>query len=103
MRGHNANSIGVSLFGGHGSAADDHFADHFTSQQDKALRDLIKSLQMQYPTITKVSGHNQYSAKACPGFIVAEWLREVDDKPKLVPAKSGGFLEWLIKLFGGSK
>lgn len=73
VQGHNTGTIGVSLFGGHGSAVSDKFADHFTPAQDTALRKLIADLRKQYPGISKVSGHNQYAAKACPGFNVAKW------------------------------
>lgn len=72
--GHNAGTIGVSLFGGHGAAATDQFVDHFTPAQDAALRALIDRLQTRFPAIRKVTGHNEYAAKACPGFAVAEWL-----------------------------
>jgi N-acetylmuramoyl-L-alanine amidase len=71
--GFNTNSIGIMLFGGHGSAADDRFEDHFTPEQDKALRELIDELLAKYPSIKGVSGHNQYAPKACPGFNVPLW------------------------------
>lgn len=70
---HNTGTIGVSLFGGFGSAATDEFSDNFTTGQDKALRALIKDLSAMYK-ITKVSGHNEYAAKACPGFSVPKWF-----------------------------
>jgi N-acetylmuramoyl-L-alanine amidase len=83
VAGHNTGTIGISLFGGHGSSADDAFDDNFTQAQDRALRDLIASLRKQFPTIRKVTGHNEYAAKACPGFRVADWL---DDAPMSSPA-----------------
>ena len=73
VRGRNANSIGISLFGGHGSASTDFFEDHFTPEQDEALRFLIEDLEQDFD-IDLVTGHNEYSAKACPGFTVGEWL-----------------------------
>lgn len=83
-QGHNTGTIGISLFGGHGSSATDAFAEHFTPQQDKALRDLIEHLKTNYPTITKVSGHNEYAAKACPGFNVPKWYGEQSTaKPRM--------------------
>ena len=74
VRGRNRTSIGVCLIGGHGSSQTDAFADHFTPEQDTALRALIEQLQDQHPSIRMVTGHSTYSAKACPGFQVARWL-----------------------------
>jgi len=73
--GHNANSIGVCLIGGHASSATDAFDVNYTSAQDQALRVLISELKIRFPGIVKVSGHNDYTkAKACPGFNVKRWL-----------------------------
>ena len=72
--GHNAGTIGISLFGGHGSDANDAFIEHFTPQQDQALRRLIEGIETK-TQIMKISGHNEYAAKACPGFNVSKWLR----------------------------
>lgn len=66
-RGHNKGTIGVALFGGHGSSADDDFNDHFTQAQHDALEQLIADLKSDYE-ITRISGHNDYANKACPGF-----------------------------------
>lgn len=83
VQGHNTGTIGVSLFGGHGSAETDKFADHFTPAQDAALRKLLADLRKTYPAIAKVTGHNQYAAKACPGFKVEKWYAA---KPLTRPA-----------------
>ena len=91
----NTGKIGVVLFGGHGSAATDGFAEHYTPAQDQALRDLLAQLRRRFPAITKISGHNEYAAKACPGFTVAHWLVEpgppvrpdVEPAPKPRPTK----------------
>jgi N-acetylmuramoyl-L-alanine amidase len=82
VKGHNTGTIGICLIGGHGSSANDDFFDHFTGAQDRALRDLIRQLQSDHPTITKVTGHNEYAAKACPGFRVAPWLNRQPTKTK---------------------
>jgi len=74
-QGHNTGTIGVSLFGGFGSAATDKFSDNFTPEQDKALRALIAKLCNTYK-VTKVSGHNEYASKACPGFNVMKWFKK---------------------------
>jgi N-acetylmuramoyl-L-alanine amidase len=72
-KSHNANSVGICLIGGKGGTANDDFSDNFTQAQANALRKLIADLRAEYPTITKVSGHNQYSSKACPCFSVPAW------------------------------
>ena len=73
VRGHNTNSIAIMLFGGHGSSAADSFEQHYTPEQDKALREEIARLKEEHPAITKISGHNEYDNKACPGFNVTRW------------------------------
>ncbi len=71
-KGHNKRSIGIALFGGHGGSENDLFSDHFTPEQERALRGLIERLGSRFGDL-KVSGHNQYAAKACPCFSVPEW------------------------------
>jgi len=73
VSGHNRGTIGVSLLGGFGSSEDDDFSDNFTMSQDTALRALIADIQSR-TLIKKISGHNNYAAKACPGFNVNDWL-----------------------------
>ena len=72
-KGQNANSIGISLVGGQGGTANDKFEDNFTQAQANALRTLIAGLKREYPSIEKISGHNQYAAKACPCFNAPAW------------------------------
>jgi N-acetylmuramoyl-L-alanine amidase len=70
----NERAAGICLIGGHGASTNDAFEDHYTSEQDVALRQLIAELRAKYPSIKRVSGHNEYANKACPGFNVARWL-----------------------------
>lgn len=72
VRGRNAASIGVSLFGGHGSSERDQFGDNFTEAQEASLRGLISTLKGKYGDVA-ISGHNQWASKACPGFHVPSW------------------------------
>lgn len=75
--GHNAGVAHVSLLGGHGSAATDPFSRNYTDKQMEALREVYKEIAS-LTNITKVSGHNQYAAKACPGFTVdQEFIEEL--------------------------
>lgn len=73
VSGHNSGTIGICLVGGFGSNEKDAFGKHFTNEQDAALRRLIADIRKR-TEIRKVSGHNEYAAKACPGFEVRGWL-----------------------------
>ena len=84
VKGHNTGTVGVALFGGLGGSAGDSFADHFTQEQEDALRGLIADLQVEHTGIRKISGHNQYAAKACPCFSVPAWLKAAP-APKMKP------------------
>lgn len=70
----NQRAVGICLIGGHGAATADAFEDHYTPEQNAALRQLIAELRLKYPTIARITGHNEYANKACPGFSVARWL-----------------------------
>jgi len=93
--GHNDRSIGICLIGGQGAKATDQFADHFTPEQDKALRFLLKDLQKRFGKM-KVTGHNRYSRKGCPGFSVPEWLGRDETVSGFM-----AFLEWLVGWLAG--
>jgi N-acetyl-anhydromuramyl-L-alanine amidase AmpD len=67
VEGHNRGTIGICLLGGYGASADDPFEKSFTMTQAHAVIRLIGEI-MAGTTIRKVSGHNDYAAKACPGF-----------------------------------
>lgn len=100
VKGHNTGTIGVSLFGGHGSSETDDFAEHFTPQQERALLDLLAELGDRYG-IEKITGHNQYAAKACPGFSVPQWLKSGPSPQPVAPAPTkapSGLLAALLRL-----
>ena len=80
VEGHNRRVIHVCLIGGHGSAGTDRFKTHFTSEQDRVLRELIARISARTP-IRRVSGHNEWAAKACPGFNVPAWLAATKGSP----------------------
>ena len=52
------------------------FDDFYTREQRVALRDYLLELGKLAGVRLKVTGHNQYAAKLCPGFVVEsdEWL-----------------------------
>lgn len=92
VRGHNSGTIGICLLGGHGSSESDAFFDHFTEEQDNSLRNLIADLQETFGDI-KISGHNQYAAKACPGFHVPTWY---NSSPKTGEEDEQSRLRWRL-------
>ncbi len=69
VEGHNRGTIGICLIGGYGANADDQFESNFTPAQAAAVMRLIGEIKRR-TAIQKVSGHNDYAAKACPGFQV---------------------------------
>jgi N-acetyl-anhydromuramyl-L-alanine amidase AmpD len=82
VKGHNTGSIGIALFGGHGAAESDRFADNFTPEQADALETLLDHLREEF-NVRTISGHNEYAAKACPGFRVRDWLDSRKPAPSL--------------------
>ncbi|RMD50929.1 N-acetylmuramoyl-L-alanine amidase [Candidatus Parcubacteria bacterium] len=82
-KGHNKYTVGVCLLGGYESKKTDPFLKNFTRAQDSALRELLDDLKKQIKKPVKISGHNQYANKECPGFIVSEWLIAPPKKPLL--------------------
>ncbi len=71
-RGHNRTSVGICLVGGldaYGTPA-----ANYTAPQLTTLRELIRTLQVAYPT-AELLGHRDLPgvAKACPCFDVAHW------------------------------
>lgn len=76
-KGHNTETIGICYIGGvteDGKTA----KDTRTSEQKTALESLCKRLATNYPSISKISGHNEYAVKACPSFDVqADLLGEL--------------------------
>ena len=69
VSGHNTGTLGVVYVGGierDGATP----KDTRTPAQRRALIDLVSALIDKYPAVSKVSGHNEYAAKACPSFDV---------------------------------
>jgi hypothetical protein len=76
VAGRNQGTIGICLIGGHGASEHDRFGDHFTPAQERTLLALIDEIGRR-TAIERITGHNQYAAKACPGFHVPTWLAAI--------------------------
>jgi len=77
VEGHNRGVIHICLIGGAGSAETDRFSRNFTPAQNISLRQQLQGIGMR-TGIRRISGHNEWAAKACPGFNVTTWLKEND-------------------------
>lgn len=73
-KGWNHNCVHLCLLGGHGSSATDEFSEHFTPEQDAALRAEIAAIRAWAGWEVPLKGHNEVANKACPGFNVARWF-----------------------------
>ena len=92
VKGHNKGTVGVSYAGG--VDASGKAKDTRTSAQKRALTDLLMDLLVKYPSITKISGHRDYAAKACPSFDAtkeyAPLLKREPVKPEFDNPKEDG-------------
>lgn len=72
VKGRNNGTIGILLIESRQITHLGRFFDWFTMRQSDTLRDLMPS----FGEIIRVSGHNDYAAKLCPGFKVQseDWL-----------------------------
>lgn len=72
VAGHNKTTLGLLLIESSEIKRLGLYEDYFTSQQRIAARAWIKAV----PGIQRVTGHNDYESKLCPGFKVQtdEWL-----------------------------
>lgn len=69
--GHNANTIGICYAGGIIREGDKiKEIDTRTKAQIASMHNLVKTLLICFPSIIKISGHNQYANKKCPCFDV---------------------------------
>lgn len=103
VRGRNTGTIGICYVGG--VAKDGKTPkDTRTPAQKRALEALIKKLMREHPTIKKVSGHNQYAAKACPSFDAHNEYKHLtgDKKPVaiLIADERIRYLQKLLALAG---
>lgn len=84
VRGRNATSLAVALYGGMGSAPNDSPAAHYTAGQLRTLENVLADWAARFPGAV-IRGHNEVSAKACPGFNVGAWLGSSAPAPAVRP------------------
>jgi len=75
-RGHNTGVIHIALCNTVAIEKMGKFDDFYTKAQCVALRDYLLELEELHGAPLKVTGHNDYAPKLCPGFKVVqdEWL-----------------------------
>lgn len=87
--GHNVGTLGFLLIESREIDRMGEFADWFTPQQAETLAWLLSDLFGK--GVKRVSGHNDYAPKLCPGFKVAD-LRLGPAKLPVCPAKGDNFV-----------
>lgn len=75
VQGHNRGTVGICLIPVNPVTFIGSVEDFYTTAQIQATRDYLRDLS-RLTDITKVSGHNDYANKLCPGFKVKtkDWL-----------------------------
>lgn len=68
VRGRNTGTIGVCYVGGVTNDGTQTPKDTRTSAQRASLRNLLTNLVQANPEVSRISGHRDYAAKACPSF-----------------------------------
>lgn len=70
-KGFNSHSIGICYIGGC-TADGKHAKDTRTTEQKRALRQLLENLHSKYPNAS-IHGHSEFANKACPCFSMKEY------------------------------
>ena len=73
-KGHNRDSIGICYIGGVEATRERKPKDTMTADQERALGKLIQGLRIVLGKELTLYGHNEFSKKACPSFIVSQRL-----------------------------
>lgn len=76
VRGHNRGTIHIALCNVNEVTKISKFEDWYTREQRVALRDYLLDLEKLIGHMFRVTGHNDYANKLCPGFKVHadDWL-----------------------------
>ena len=85
VRGRNRGTIGVCYVGGVANDGRLTPKDTRTPAQKAALEQLLRDLLRANPEISRISGHRDYAAKACPSFDAAAEYRPLLDRRPAEP------------------
>ena len=86
VKNHNNGVIHIVALGGHGGSADDKITDSWTDAQIRAVKKKIYEIA-QRTQIRRISGHNEFAAKACPCFNVPAWVESCGGLASLLAGK----------------
>lgn len=84
VRGHNADSIGVTWEGGVEPGAPNVGLANFAPGQEEKLIELLRDLTKRFPN-AKVLGHRDVAPTQCPGFDVRPWWERHGEHPFTAP------------------
>lgn len=75
VKGHNRGVIGICMININTHNGITRFDDYFTEEQGDAVRGYLQELG-EMTDLQKVTGHNDYAPKECPGFKVhtEDWI-----------------------------
>tara|TARA_R100001126_G_C4788580_1_gene130722 strand:- start:89 stop:508 length:420 start_codon:yes stop_codon:yes gene_type:complete len=76
VKGHNKTTVGVCYIGG--CDEDMQPKDTMTEEQACAFEEVVNSVRCLFGKDITIHGHNEYSSKACPSFVVQEKFSYLD-------------------------
>lgn len=86
VAGHNNGVIHIVALGGHGGSADGKITDCWTTEQIRSVKLKIAEIAKR-TQIKRISGHNEFAAKACPCFRVPKWVESCGGLAPLLAGK----------------
>ena len=101
VAGHNSGTLGICYIGGVDANDTKKARDTRTAKQKQGLEEQIVKWLEKYPSINRITGHNQYAAKACPCFDAeAEYAHLLEGRESPAPQPGlvrAGMKGWRVK------